>query len=373
MNGVAVTCSLSKTPAKNLPAIAAPPSPAPAPPTEVIEPVRREKPYGGPLPDIPEGGPLLYPDLYNPFKTRPPPYTLPSTSNPPSPSSPHDIKGTPVADAKGGPEKHEANTAEFIWLKVIRPKWLNPRFTGPHRFASKERGKRGIIGASAPLENLQQRLDDIRTDIAAAGRENDTSDDDSPAEATTHTTDDKDKDTEVTTGDLGKEITAGEEADTKKDWDAEWYGQVLRINEDKDYLTPVRPRIVYFMAAIKDDLGLIGGAGDPKFPHLWLTHSDSLFRPRRWLTHCDSLPRARPGVSPPMDEHLGRSNRHNSSHTTPLLQKASKTGKTAEALAEILKIHDEQELHDINTRRTTVIHSLPLYLQEDTWIFPNLH
>ncbi|KAI9534198.1 hypothetical protein NQZ68_016917, partial [Dissostichus eleginoides] len=81
-----------------------------------------------------------------------------------------------------------------------------------------------------------------------------------------------------------------------KDWDAEWYGQVLRINEDKDwYLTPVRPRIVYFMAAIKDDLGLIGGAGDPKFPHLWLTHSDSLFRPRQWLTHSDSLPRARPG------------------------------------------------------------------------------
>ncbi|KAK1895355.1 Sterile alpha motif domain containing protein 3 [Dissostichus eleginoides] len=31
-------------------------------------------------------------------------------------------------------------------------------------------------------------------------------------------------------------------------------------------------------------------------------------------------------------------------------QKASKTGKTAEALAEIFKIHDEQELHDINTR-----------------------
>ncbi|XP_034076780.1 uncharacterized protein LOC117549201 [Gymnodraco acuticeps] len=47
-------------------------------------------------------------------------------------------------------------------------------------------------------------------------------------------------------------------------------------------------------------------------------------------------------------------------------QKASKSGKTAEALAEILKIHDEQELHDINTRRTTVIHALPVYLQEDT-------
>ena len=29
---------------------------------------------------------------------------------------------TQVPDAKGGPEKHEANTAEFVWLKVIRPK-----------------------------------------------------------------------------------------------------------------------------------------------------------------------------------------------------------------------------------------------------------
>ncbi|XP_034092037.1 uncharacterized protein LOC117559389 [Gymnodraco acuticeps] len=46
--------------------------------------------------------------------------------------------------------------------------------------------------------------------------------------------------------------------------------------------------------------------------------------------------------------------------------KASKSGKTAEALADILKIHDEQELHDIDTRRTTVIHALPVYLQEDT-------
>ena len=38
-----------------------------------------------------------------------------------------------VADAKGGPEKHEANTAEFIFLKAIRPKSLNPRFSGPYR------------------------------------------------------------------------------------------------------------------------------------------------------------------------------------------------------------------------------------------------
>ncbi|KAE8277811.1 hypothetical protein D5F01_LYC24159 [Larimichthys crocea] len=46
-------------------------------------------------------------------------------------------------------------------------------------------------------------------------------------------------------------------------------------------------------------------------------------------------------------------------------QKASKTGKTADALAEILKIHDEQELHDIHTKRTTVLHTLPVYLRED--------
>ena len=128
-----------------------------------------------------------------------------------------------MADAKGGPEKHEANTAEFIWLKVIRPKWLNPRFTGPHRVTQRTSHAVRLEGKGETWYHWSQcavgkpparTLDDIRTDIAAAGRENDTSDDDSPAEATTHTTDDKDKDTEVTTGDLGKEITAGEEADT---------------------------------------------------------------------------------------------------------------------------------------------------------------
>ncbi|XP_039662648.1 uncharacterized protein LOC120562812 [Perca fluviatilis] len=46
-------------------------------------------------------------------------------------------------------------------------------------------------------------------------------------------------------------------------------------------------------------------------------------------------------------------------------RKASKTGKTADALAEILKIHDEQEIHDIHTKRTTVLHVLPVYLRED--------
>ncbi|KAA8594376.1 hypothetical protein FQN60_005210 [Etheostoma spectabile] len=45
-------------------------------------------------------------------------------------------------------------------------------------------------------------------------------------------------------------------------------------------------------------------------------------------------------------------------------QTASKTGKT-DALADILKIHDEQEMHDIHTKRTTVLHALPVYLHED--------
>ncbi|KAK9523443.1 hypothetical protein VZT92_018385 [Zoarces viviparus] len=59
-----------------------------------------------------------------------------------------------------------------------------------------------------------------------------------------------------------------------------------------------------------------------------------------------------------LDRHLPRL-------MTLFRQKASKTGKTADALAEILKIHDEQEIHDIHTKRTTVLHALPVYLQED--------
>ncbi|XP_039621640.1 uncharacterized protein LOC120537072 [Polypterus senegalus] len=46
-------------------------------------------------------------------------------------------------------------------------------------------------------------------------------------------------------------------------------------------------------------------------------------------------------------------------------QKASKTGKIADSLAGILKVHDEQELHDIHTKRTTVLHALPVFLRED--------
>lgn len=46
-------------------------------------------------------------------------------------------------------------------------------------------------------------------------------------------------------------------------------------------------------------------------------------------------------------------------------QKASRTGKTADALAAIFKVNDSQELHDVHTRRTTVLHALPVYLHED--------
>ncbi|CAL9698688.1 unnamed protein product [Knipowitschia caucasica] len=46
-------------------------------------------------------------------------------------------------------------------------------------------------------------------------------------------------------------------------------------------------------------------------------------------------------------------------------QKASKNGKTADALASILKVHDEQIQHDVHTRRTTVLHCLPAFLREE--------
>ncbi|KAL3980924.1 butyrophilin [Sarotherodon galilaeus] len=59
-----------------------------------------------------------------------------------------------------------------------------------------------------------------------------------------------------------------------------------------------------------------------------------------------------------LDRHLPRL-------MTLFRQKASKTGKTADALAEILRIHDEQDIHDIHTKRTTVPHALPVYLRED--------
>ncbi|KAA8577909.1 hypothetical protein FQN60_000002 [Etheostoma spectabile] len=46
-------------------------------------------------------------------------------------------------------------------------------------------------------------------------------------------------------------------------------------------------------------------------------------------------------------------------------QKASRTGKTADAPADILKIHDEQKMYDIHTKRSTVLHALPVYLHKD--------
>ncbi|KAI2650184.1 Cell division protein SepF [Labeo rohita] len=42
-------------------------------------------------------------------------------------------------------------------------------------------------------------------------------------------------------------------------------------------------------------------------------------------------------------------------------QRAAKTGKTADALAEFLR-----DQHDVHTRRTTVLCALPVYLREDT-------
>uniref|UniRef100_G3NGR5 Uncharacterized protein n=1 Tax=Gasterosteus aculeatus TaxID=69293 RepID=G3NGR5_GASAC len=54
-----------------------------------------------------------------------------------------------------------------------------------------------------------------------------------------------------------------------------------------------------------------------------------------------------------LDRHLPRL-------MTLFRQKASKTGKTADAL-DCLK----SEIHDIHTKRTTVLHALPVYLCED--------
>ncbi|XP_060785152.1 uncharacterized protein LOC132891510 isoform X2 [Neoarius graeffei] len=59
-----------------------------------------------------------------------------------------------------------------------------------------------------------------------------------------------------------------------------------------------------------------------------------------------------------LDRHLPRM-------MTLFRQKAAKTGKTADALASILKLHDEQESHDIHSRRTTALQALPVYLRDD--------
>ncbi|CAM4607638.1 unnamed protein product [Leuciscus chuanchicus] len=49
-----------------------------------------------------------------------------------------------------------------------------------------------------------------------------------------------------------------------------------------------------------------------------------------------------------LDRHLPRL-------MTLFRQKAGRTGKTSDALTEILKIHDAQEFHDIHTKRVTVL------------------
>ncbi|XP_034075766.1 uncharacterized protein LOC117548525 [Gymnodraco acuticeps] len=82
---------------------------------------------------------------------------------------------TQVTDAKGGHEKHEANTAEFVWLKVIRPKWLNPRFSGPYRVTQRTSHAVRLEGKGDNWYHWSQcavgktparTLDDIRTDLA---------------------------------------------------------------------------------------------------------------------------------------------------------------------------------------------------------------
>ncbi|MGH0180162.1 UNVERIFIED_CONTAM: hypothetical protein FKN15_003232 [Acipenser sinensis] len=56
-------------------------------------------------------------------------------------------------------------------------------------------------------------------------------------------------------------------------------------------------------------------------------------------------------------------------HTLRLMtlyrQRASNTGKTSDALADILRIHDLQDQHDVHTRHTTVLRALPVLLSED--------
>lgn len=46
-------------------------------------------------------------------------------------------------------------------------------------------------------------------------------------------------------------------------------------------------------------------------------------------------------------------------------QKASRTGKIAEAMRDILKIYDHQDVHDVNIKRTLALRALAVYLRED--------
>nr|XP_033957036.1 uncharacterized protein LOC117459964 [Pseudochaenichthys georgianus] len=87
---------------------------------------------------------------------------------------------TQVAEAKGGPEKHEANTAEFVWLKAIRPKWLRPRFSGPHRVMQRTSHAVRLEGKGDIWYHWNQcavgkppgrTLDDLITDVRRNGPE----------------------------------------------------------------------------------------------------------------------------------------------------------------------------------------------------------
>ncbi|KAA0714574.1 hypothetical protein E1301_Tti018620 [Triplophysa tibetana] len=56
-------------------------------------------------------------------------------------------------------------------------------------------------------------------------------------------------------------------------------------------------------------------------------------------------------------------------HTPRLMalyrQKAARTGKISEALRDILKIYELQEVHDVNMKRTLALRALPVYLREE--------
>ncbi|XP_036951279.1 uncharacterized protein LOC119018048 isoform X1 [Acanthopagrus latus] len=94
-------------------------------------------------------------------------------------------------------------------------------------------------------------------------------------------------------------------------------------------------------------------------PWFWVNHAYAEFQ---WITN-QNLPNT---FYTELDDHLpGR--------MTLFRQKVCKTGKTTEAVAESLRIHNEQELHDIDTRRTAVLHVLPVHLCKEVLIFQNLH
>lgn len=56
-------------------------------------------------------------------------------------------------------------------------------------------------------------------------------------------------------------------------------------------------------------------------------------------------------------------------HTPQLMalfrQKAVRTGKISEMLCDILSVYDVQDFHDVNMKRTLVLHAIPVYLHEE--------